>query len=219
MSYCTVEEAWGPNFGRTNVSLQPPPPVTPNLSHAQNAQNTQNAQNVREHFASGNAGYNRGETNGYEDEHGHYSTVDYKKTEHTGPSWAQRRHETRVPYARDERHGEPTAFYPLDEDAGKDHILNYSYDYDEEPQLRNAPKAAAGTGCSSVFNHLLACKDCRMKLVKTIESAEQSMSATSGTEVGETGDLDITELALLVAAGVFFIFLLDALIKFVKRFK
>lgn len=206
MSYCTVEEAWGPNFGRTNPSLRPP----------------SGAPNTVEHFASGNAGYNNGKTRGYEDEHGHYGTVEFEKKEHTGPYWAQRRDSVRVPYARDDRVGgfkkEPSAFYPLDENAGKEHIMNFAYDYDEEPQLGNTPPPSHG-GCSAAFDHLLTCKTCRMKIIKTVESAEKDIPSQHQNDENNDDELDITELALFVALGVFFIFLLDALVKLVKRFK
>ena len=199
MSYCTVEEAWGPNFGRTNVSLHPP----------------QGAPNRVEHFGNdGHAGYNSSLHNGYDDGHGHYATTNLNQQNHVGCDYhnPERRKEVDlgkscnpggVPYARDDRMGgfkkEPAVFYPLDSEAGKDHILNYSYDYDEEDQL--GARKIGNAGCSSAFDHLLTCKECRMKIANSIQS-EGKESKDSNESNESSPDIDLTELALFVACGV-----------------
>jgi hypothetical protein len=110
----------------------------------------------------------------------------------------------------------PSAFYPLDSDAGKPHILNYSFDYNEEPQLTTGTcNKATGEGCGGAFKHLTECSDCRKKLIMAMDKKDASKETT---ETSPNMQIDATELALFIACGVFFIFLLDAIVKVTKRF-
>lgn len=217
MSFCTVQEAWGPDFGRANnIRFQAPV--------------ASGAPKKIENFSDYSSYHH-----GYDDQHGHYTTVDQPKVNHQGADYHnpnRRKHMNiglsnnpgGVPYAHDDQPmKQPSAFYPLDADAGKEHILNFSYDYDEEPQLQRSTQNKENV-CNGVFKHLIECSECRKKLIRAIdESNANNANKAAGNETPnnstESNELDFTELALFIACGIFFIFLLDAIVKIARRYK
>lgn len=218
MSYCSVEEAWGVNFARgqfaSGIFAQPQLQLR-NQQHSQQPQ--------IEHFDS----------KPVLEDSGYYGNVPLSSrpcSDGTGYHNANIRKQytlgksdtaTGSPYGFDQSTNTPRAFYPLDEDAGKPNVLlNYSNggNYAEEEQLRD-PIAAANK-CGESFKHLTECRECRLKLIAALHKQEPSPAETSGSIMSKyiPTNIDMTELALFIVCGVFFIFLLDAIVKVSHRF-
>jgi hypothetical protein len=197
MSYCTVQEAWGTDFGRSNVGGFKAPVY----------QDKGTTKNSQENFTN------------YDETHESVNFPEKKECNTKRPYQdpIQRQRNTlgnQVPSSYSD-----STFYPLDSEVGKEHVLNYSYDYQEEEQLNGK---ATPQQCSSTFKHLTECKECRQKLINSIDKTTQIANVpTLKTESGSGyfRDFDATELALFIACGVFFIFLLDAIVKLAQRFK
>jgi len=229
MSYASVAEVWGEGFGSghfaSGLFAQPPNSQLQKQRDNQSNQSNQRDYGQFEHF-NGNSGEVL-EDSGYygkvplstgpcSDGTG-YNNANIRKQYTLGKSDTR----TGSPYGFDQTVGAPRAFYPLDEDAGKPNVLlNYSNDnnYAEEEQLRDP--AAASSKCSTAFQHLTECRDCRFKLIAALQKQEP-VSQTEPPSVMSKylpANIDMTELALFIVCGVFFIFLLDAIVKVSHRF-
>lgn len=216
MAYCTVQEAWGPDFGATNNNVgwlsAAPPPI----------------ENKRKESFSDYSSL----SHMYEDHHGHYGQVSPTNVkDHPGVGYHNP--ETRKLYKKlgesNTPNGVPYAYtsgsdyydgskmYPLDglgTNRNEPHPLEHPYDYREESQLCDKDQRPVSY-CSNAFKHLIDCSVCRKRIIKEIEAVRTSSEDT--TSKNET-DIDFTELALFLAMGIFLIFLFDAIVKFIKRY-
>jgi hypothetical protein len=192
MSYCTVQEAWGTDFGRTRGNNMFKTP----------------SDNTQENFSSN-----------YSDDNtsGNHSSVNFPQKEYRATGYHDPIERQKYTLGKsNNKNGAPngyaeSTFYPVDSDAGKDHVLNYSYDYAEEDQL-NGNKTPQQ--CNGAFKHLTECKECRQKLITSIERTTAQQPEPSSPLIPS---FDATELALFIACGVFFIFLFDAIVKLTQR--
>ena len=194
-AYCTVQEAWGPSFAPTSINY---------------SSQTLTPPRTQEQFTS-STGYDasRDMTNSM------YQEVNSPRRQYIGEKYhdpkVRERHDlgksdncTGAPYGK-----ENYQYSTVDENAGKEHILNYSHTYDEEPQL---DVGAYKRQCGSAFSHLIECSDCRKRLLNSIMSLKPAVPHQQPQQ-STTDSMDLTELALFIACGIFFLFLLDAIMR------
>ena len=235
--YCTVQEAWGQNFGR-NEHFQP------SLSYDKN----DNDSYKKEGFAdiqplnSEKKIYTQQSQIIYRpgDEYTH-SSKEYATFRN--PNYYKHEYLSKVPDSYDSDEGSKIPYYDLSQNCANPKNRNLNYTYSEGEQ-QHFPGKKCGSSitmdsnkkenldlcdsdlCDDVTTHIMRCKTCQKTVIKIINDEKKEscdtkeyFSHSDSNENDENDQLDFTEIVLFVMCGIFFIFLLDSIISIGKRFK
>lgn len=234
--YCTVQEAWGQNFGRNNH-------FEPSLSYDKN----DNDSYKKEGFAdiqtldSDKKIYTNQSQIIYRpgDEYSH-SSKEY--TPFRNPNYYKHEYLSKVPESYDSDEGSKIPYYDLRANCAnpKNRNLNYTYsegEYQHFPGKKCASSVVMGNNkkdnlelcdsdlCDDITLHVMRCKPCQKSIIKILkeekctDNGKEHFTVPSDEDEEEDNQLDFTEIVLFVMCGIFFIFLLDSIISIGKRFK
>jgi hypothetical protein len=238
--YCTVQEAWGQNFGRNNH-------FQPSLSYDKNDDDSYK----KEGFAdikpldSEKKIYTKQSQIIYRpgDEYTH-SSKEYNPFRN--PNYYKQEYLSKVPDSYDSTEGSKIPYYDLGTNCAnpKNRNLNYTYaeeEYQKFPGKKCHSSIMLGSPkednlnlcdsdlCDDITMHVMRCKTCQKSIIKILNqekkddcSGKEHFSASrekEEEEENEENELDFTEIILFVMCGIFFIFLLDSIISIGKRFK
>ena len=240
--YCTVQEAWGQNFGRNDH-------FKPSVSYDKN----DNDSYKKEGFAdiqplnSEKKIYTQQSQIIYRpgDEYSH-SSKEYMPFRN--PNYNKQDYLSKVPNSYDSDEGSKIPYYDLGQNCAnpKNRSLNYTYSEGEQQLFpgKNCSSSIVMGGnnkkenldlcdsdlCDDVTTHVMRCKTCQKVVIKILngekkETCDQKEYFSSShnqdhdSDDNDENELDFTEIVLFVMCGIFFIFLLDSIISIGKRFK
>lgn len=236
--YCTVQEAWGQNFGRNNH-------FQPSLSYDKN----DNDSYKKEGFADikpldsekkiftkqSQIIYRPGEE---------YQQSSKEYTPFRNPDYYKQEYLTKVPDSYDSNEGSKIPYYDLGSNCANPANRNLNYTY-SEPEYPNFPGKKCHSSimmgkpkednlnlcdsdlCDDITTHVMRCKSCQKSIVKILNEEKKNecpdgrehFSASQTNDEDEENELDFTEIVLFVMCGIFFIFLLDSIISIGKKFR
>lgn len=232
--YCSVDEAWGPNFGRKNIELGYPSGDVTNYDFVRNT-GTQRG-NAASHVSFNQIpnGSGSGEKEGFQNYHNYYQddeaqrfakVPDYKQQSFGGQGIHNpnarnnlRKNcdydEFNIPLgmgAYNDTERKPYKYYTFGD--CDDNSCNFK-DYDEEVQLQD------DNHCIDILKHLTQCEACRSKISNELKKpADHKGGETKHHEAEEeNAEIDGTEIALFISCGIFMIFLIDSIMKLGRSF-
>lgn len=239
--YCTVQEAWGQNFGR-NDHFNP----SSTLSYDKNDDDTykkegfadiQPLDSEKKLFTNqGQIIYRPG------DEYTHDSK---KYATFRNPNYYKNDYLKKVPDSYDRHEDNSSQYYDFKMNScenPKNRSLNYTYSEAEQQHfpgkncnssiMLGKPKEddldlCDSDLCDNVTKHIMHCKSCQKSIMRVLHNdleekehfVGQNRDKQKKIDEDNENELDFTEIVLFVMCGIFFIFLLDSIISIGKRFK
>lgn len=203
MSFCTIEEAWGANFGN---------PVPPTLKPPMNVtrQNASYNSSVRENFEGGPIIWDPAKNNVFaQNEDEDLLNRDLMGTTYNEFNVPLKTAKNTVPQGfMSDRHSALDDYYRLMDDSEDGEI---QYKVEKPPKKLGLSKKDASL-CAKLLEHVQECKLCRAQLI-----AELQLEELAKTEEDENAsDVNVMDIILFIAAGIFLIFIFDGFIRLGK---
>lgn len=240
--YCSVDEAWGPNFGMpANVQLG-----LPTTTHSDYLNNTGISVNnnasavgggVREPFFSpqgrfsqrnnnsgnsGREGFQNFDDYYQDDEQQRFAKVPgYKQKAFEGGGFHKKRDANlRTDYDEFNVPLVPGSYDDLERKPGKYHQFGIDPELKSELNFHDYDEEIQlhdQTECIDILKHLTHCEACRSKITNELapsaSASNNSNPQQSDDNNSKEEDVDVTEMALFISCGIFLIFLIDAIMK------